>query len=55
MLHYNNSTIMQYFYIGVAIRRAIYTINVVCCSQMNTVNLSIIAFVINLHSITINS
>ena len=31
---------MQYFYIGMAIGSAIYTINVVCYSQNNTVNLN---------------
>ena len=41
-VHYNHSTIMQYFYIGMDIRSAIYTINVVCCSQINTVNLNIV-------------
>ena len=46
MLHYNHSTIMQYFYIAMAIRSAIYTINTVCCTLINTVNLNIIAVII---------
>ena len=50
MLHYNHSTIMQYFYIGMAIRRVIYTINAVFCSQNNAVNLNIIAVIINLQN-----
>ena len=46
---------MQYFYIGTAIRGAIYRINVICCSEMNTVNLNVIAVIINLHNqFTIN-
>ena len=39
---------MQHFYIGMAIGRAIYTINAVCYSQINTVNLNIITVIINL-------
>ena len=54
ILHYNHSTIMQYLYICMAIRRAIYTTNTVCCSQINIVNLTITAATINSQSITIN-
>ena len=46
MLHCNHSTIMQYFYIGMAIRSPIYTVNMVCCSLLNTVNLNIITVII---------
>ena len=45
MLHYNHNTIMQYFYIGMTIRSAVYAINVVCCSLINIVNLNIIAII----------
>ena len=43
MLHYDHSTIMQYFYIDMVIRSVIYTINMVHCSLINTVSLNIIA------------
>ena len=41
-------------FIGIAIRGTIYTINAVWLSQINTINLNIIAVIINLQSITIN-
>ena len=49
-LHYNHSTIMQYFYMAMAIRRTIYIINVVCRIQMTTVNFNIVAVIFNLHN-----
>ena len=54
MLHYNCSTIMQCFYMAMAIKGPVYIINVVCCSQVTTMNFNKIVVIINLQSMTMD-